>query len=441
MEDTSSMLGEQRPGEQKRADWPAFWAKQGQPWRTEPEIDARRQAELTARRNITPEVLRGIYPFKGMKLQRADIEWLLATHENGRGPVDYHDESQRERVGLDLRGANLSHANLQNLPLARTIGDVTWRTWTNLTQKQHRMAAIQLQHADLKGAHLEEASLEYADLEQADLRGCYMQKANLGTASLQGAYCEGAHMEEVDFWFTMFRDTFLWRTYLQGARFYEANLHGAHLEGLFLANEDGVGPRMADMHWGDVNLTLVDWSQIRMLGEEYNARQKNQDGKPKDRATRLKEFEAAVRANRQLAVALQAQGLNEHAARFVYRAQVLQRKVLALQGPGKLGPYLFSLLLALLTGYGYRMGRIIIAYAFLVSLFATLYYVFGLSHPPHIRLLDAFILSISAFHGRVFSSPFLLESPQSIVTACEAVVGFTVEGIFIAMLTQRFFGK
>lgn len=33
-----------------------------------------------------------------------------------------------------------------------------------------------------------------------------------------------------------------------------------------------------------------------------------------------------MRANRQLAVALQAQGLNEEAARFAYRAHVLQRK-------------------------------------------------------------------------------------------------------------------
>jgi hypothetical protein len=195
MEDTSSFLKEPHPDEQGREDWPTFWAKQGQSWRTEPEIDAPRQAELTTHREITPDILRGISPFKGMKLRRADIEWLLATHEDGRGPVNYHDENQRDRVGLDLRGADLSHAQLQNLPLARTIGDVTWRTWANLTEKQHQMAAIQLQHADLKDAHLEEAALEYAHLEQADLRGCHLEKANIGTANLQGAYCEGAHMQ------------------------------------------------------------------------------------------------------------------------------------------------------------------------------------------------------------------------------------------------------
>jgi len=100
----------------------------GQPWRIEPEIGAERQAELAARRAIAPDVARGIYPFAGMRLERADVEWLLATHEEGRGPVDPFDERHADRVGLDLRGADLSYARLHNLPLAGIVGDVTWRT-------------------------------------------------------------------------------------------------------------------------------------------------------------------------------------------------------------------------------------------------------------------------------------------------------------------------
>src|SRR5258708_29345548 len=41
-----------------------------------------------------------------MKLSRADVEWLLATHENGRGPVDWSDGSQRGREELDVHGAD-----------------------------------------------------------------------------------------------------------------------------------------------------------------------------------------------------------------------------------------------------------------------------------------------------------------------------------------------
>ena len=439
--DVSAIFVEQQPAVHDRDAWQAMWARQGQAWRMEPEISAERQAELSSHLSVAPDVARGIYPFRRVKLHRADIEWLLATHEDGRGPVDYHDPEQSERVGLDLRGADLSYAQLQNLPLARTIGDVTWYIWDNLTEKQHRMAALQLQHADLKGAYLEGSRLEYANLEGADLRGCHLEEVNLGSANLQGAYCEGVHLEGADLWYVRFDGAFLWRAHLQGARLFEAHLASAHLNDLLLANEDGVGPRLVDTHWDDANLAVVNWSQMRILGDEERARQKQQDGIIKDQATRIKDFEEAVRANRQLAVFLQAQGLNEDAAHFVYRSQVLQRKLFALQGRKKLGSYLFSLLLAVLTGYGHRMWRMLLAYVLLLSLFAALYYTFGLNYPPHISPVEAIILSITAFHGRVFSSPFHLESPQGIVTAVEAITGLLFESIFIAMLTQRFFGR
>src|SRR5438132_13437883 len=87
-------------------EWRQYWQAKGFPWRTVPEIDVKRQEELSKCRAIVPDIKNGIYPFKGMKLSRADIEWLLATHEN-RGPVDWSDEIQHEREGLDLRGANL----------------------------------------------------------------------------------------------------------------------------------------------------------------------------------------------------------------------------------------------------------------------------------------------------------------------------------------------
>lgn len=61
--------------------WKAYWKAQGQPWRIEPEIEVERQRYLAERRSITPKIEEGIYPFKDIKLTRADVEWLLATHE------------------------------------------------------------------------------------------------------------------------------------------------------------------------------------------------------------------------------------------------------------------------------------------------------------------------------------------------------------------------
>jgi len=81
-------------------------------WRTEPEIDAEQQKFLAGRLAILPGIQRGTYPFKDVNLTRADIEWLLITHEGGRGPVDWSDVQQRSLVGLDLRSADLHRDQL-----------------------------------------------------------------------------------------------------------------------------------------------------------------------------------------------------------------------------------------------------------------------------------------------------------------------------------------
>src|SRR5581483_8103617 len=56
------------PATDNREGWHAHWQVQGQPWRTEPEIDQKRQEELATRRAIVPDLEKGIYPFGGTKL-------------------------------------------------------------------------------------------------------------------------------------------------------------------------------------------------------------------------------------------------------------------------------------------------------------------------------------------------------------------------------------
>src|SRR5690349_767101 len=107
------------PTSDDKEEWKKFWKSKNQPWRTEPKISKERQKYLTERREIKSDIKQDIFPFKDIKLSRADVEWLLSTHDNNRGPVDWNDESQRERWGLDLRGADLRGEQLNNLPLAR----------------------------------------------------------------------------------------------------------------------------------------------------------------------------------------------------------------------------------------------------------------------------------------------------------------------------------
>lgn len=219
------------------------------------------------------------------------------------------------------------------------------------------------------------------------------------------------------------------------------DLEDASLYETTLGDERYGAASLANVHWRDTNLTVIDWTPVKMLGDEREARQPIWiDGTRKDRMQWIDGYQSAVRANRQLAIVLQNQGLNEDAARFTYRSQILQRKVLWMQR--QVGRWLFSLMLALLTGYGYRIWRIFAAYLLVVLLCAVAYFVLGIYYEPHLSFLEAVLTSITAFHGRVFSEPFLQPGePQLWVTAFESVAGLVIEGVFIAMLTQKFFGK
>ena len=291
----------------------------------------------------------------------------------------------------DLQGAHLSQAQLQGINLSRA----------------------QLQKANLSEAQLQKANLYSAQLQNAILGRTWLQGANLSGAQLQGANLYSAQLQGADLGEAFFDNT-------------------TRLYGVILGDDTYGGASLADVNWGGVNLAVVDWSELKMLGDEDQARRFG--------AWLLEFYQTAVRANRQLAVVLRDQGLNEEADRFAYRAQVLQRKVFWMQK--KFGRGFFSGFLALVAGYGYRMERILFTYAIVVSLFAVAYFVLGIYYEPHLSFLDAVLTSVTAFHGRVFSEPFLHPGePQLWVTAFEAVAGLIVEGVFIAMLTQRFFGR
>ncbi len=531
------------PATDDRAAWRAWWRSQGQSWRLEPEIPPARQALLAERRAIVAEVRVNLYPFAGVSLTRADVEWLLATHENGRGPVMWDDPAQRERVGLDLRGADLQGANLRGLPLARLLGGLAGATGEQVAAAAVRLERsdlreAQLQGADLRGARLEGAraegahmelaqcvraqmkqiDLRHAHLQGASLREAFMEKANLYEAHLEGATLSGtrlqaaslsgAHLEGASIGGARLEQAFLRHTHLEGARLYGARLDRAsligahlagammrrvHLEGASLANVTLGGKRMepddlsrirpwapdfpevlrpadlqrtffdtasvldnvtlgdkqfgyaelADTRWGDANLAVVRWTDGRaaiILGDEREARQHTTpDGKAKTRAERLADLERAVRANRQLAVALQAQGLNEDAGRFAYRAQVLQAQVLRRQL--RIGQYLFSRFLDLLAGYGYRPWRSLVAYLLVIAGFAVTFFIQGALSGPHLAWNEALIISLTAFHGRgFFPEQFQPGDPQSAIAAIEAVIGLLIEICFIATFTQRFLG-
>lgn len=648
----------------------AYWQRVNQPWRTQPEIPELRQLVLRRCLNIAPDIEHGDYPFLDVepKLDRDDIEWLLAHHESAgaTGPVDWSNENQRARRGLDLRGADLRGVDLSGLPLARARFGLSHTEWQRSTPDQRERAAAHLEganlegasleHATLVGAHLEQARCVAAVLEGADLRSAHLARADflearlaeadlrgadltetdlwkatldradlsqarlpkavlreaslehatLTQAQLQGADCIKAHLhhttltqadltgadlhraqlahadltgavlarailthaqltsadlshvnaeealldetqfagasfvaarlarvnlhlsqlvganlsqadlraanltgaqlrtailteadltganlhqaqarsadftrarlENADLRETQLREAILDHADLRGAKLAHADLAAARLgratlaatdlseadltgadlrRAIFDAETDLFGVHIAgdlsgkkaaisiaDLRWGDANLTVVDWSPLRQLGDEHTARAfRDAEGKPKNAPTRLSDYEAAVRGNRQLAAVLRHQGLSEQADRYAHRAQTLQRKVLLRRRA--VFAYLGSHFLNLLAGYGYRPWRGLVFYILIVLAFAAAYMGLGATSGVTLSPLDAAIFSMLSFHGRgfVLAPSITLHSPITILAAVEALVGLIVEVGLIATLTQRFFGK
>ncbi len=557
-----------------------YWQKQGQPWRTQQEINTARQAYLLKCLTTIPNIKEGKYPFKDISLTRADIEWLISEHEKKYGSIIRDEEHEIEYKGLDLRGANLRKVDLHGLPLQNLRGGLSLDEWyfsTNRNFKERDMAGIHLEEANLRDAHLEGANLNGAYLEKADLTNAYLEKADLyqthlekavlcranlrktklreaflqnadfRNAFLEEANLSHAHLEKTNLCSTFLEKADLHAAYLMNAdcinigleyanlnkahleeamlplaRFGGANLSEAHLEGANLTNalfcltkekikksmnesknmgeqvkqplftdirgiffnsatnledivleEDEFNILFADIRWGGVNLAVVNWKQLSMLGEERNARtRKAPNGMHKDKSTRLEEFQRAIRANRQLAIVLQTQGLDEEATIFSYRTQVLRRKltwhrifqlhliqpiwksrynlqntwfwkvfVWLKQKVQYSGLYLFYLFLDIVAGYGYKPGRSFFWYLFVLLIFTAIYNVFY-----HFSPLEAFLFSLTSFHGRGFFpvnnvKQHLLGDPVALLAAIEAVVGVFIEISFVAAFTQRYLGK
>jgi uncharacterized protein YjbI with pentapeptide repeats len=327
-------------------------------WRIEPEIDLGRQEQLDEWRNAGSDIHKGIYPFGGKKLSRADIEWLLFTHRNGRGPVDWSDPSERNALvtektqGLDLRGADLRGVDLSGLPLTGMIGGLDYLDWLDATVEEREKAAILLEESYMLETHLEGAKLRSAYLQDA-----YLRHAHLDWTYLRYAHFEGASL----------RYASLTRANMGGAFFDDAS----QLDNVVLSNNKGECALMGGVHWNDVDLSGIDWSQVTILDDELKAYEsyRRGDGTLKDKAKQYKHLRNALRAYRQLTAVLQSQGLNEEAARFAYRGQQVQRRLLWREK--KILAWLFSCTLDLFAGYGYKPSRF-----FLLAISAYVIFVF-----------------------------------------------------------------
>lgn len=411
----SGQEGSKRAAPDSFASWNAFWAAQGMAWRTEPEIDEARQRFLANRRAVTPNVQQGIYPFRdehgSIALTRSDVEWLLETHESGglRGPIDWNDQMQRGRQGLDLRGADVRSTDLARLPLDGIQAGLTSEEYDVATAVQCRWACTDFEQASLYKTGLRASTLRQTQFTGANLREAHLEAADLAHAVMQHAD-------------------------LRLAFFDEASL---------LTNANLEGARLADVRWNSANLSGINWARAVVPGDERDARSiRLPDGKRKSRAVRLAEYEAAVRACRQLSTVLAAQGLDEVADRFGYRSQVLQRHVLLIRG--RSAAWYGSLLYDLVAGYGYKPTRLLLSYVLVVYAYAMTYYFLsgnGILAGPSLTPLDAIILSIHVVIGHSLPGNHTLTDPLNLLADSEVIVSVAIGLILANAFGRRYFGR
>lgn len=391
-------------------------------------------------------------PFADKKLGRTEVERILAVAHDTGGVADLRGADLREAdlTRMNLAGAKLGDddplatederrqlaARLDRAVLAGTNLEGTVAPGVNFAGANLRAASfinanlmganlteVYAAEANFAGARLTEANLEEARLDQANLAGAVLVGAKLARARLRQAHCEAtdfglANLAGADLRHAYCDD----QTYLGGAL-----LDGALLEGV---------------RYRETDLTAVDWSQVRQLGEEHEAR--NAQIKSRTGA-----YHDAARAYRRLGLALRAQGLTIEGARFLGRARHMEERALwarvrdRWQGrrylPTLTGTvrWLMHTSEGSITAYGeHPIWAVGWAFAALV-VFAGLFMALAPTHPDP---ATALLLSGSALLGHGYATiPGLLVTPGviSFLSVAEAGVGTALMLLFVLAIARK----
>lgn len=260
-----------------------------------------------------------------------------------------------------------------------------------------------LSATNFSGANLLEVDLSGADLYAANLSGAGLTRANLDN--------------QTDLTDAVLTDTPHWYSALVNYR----------------RHKNSFGPAgMADIGWNDfAAFKLVNWSGLRHVGDE---RRKRAPWRAKG------DMDAATRAYTQLSKRLREVGMHEDADRFAYRAKICQRRIHFLRG--HLLRWLFSWLLFVIAGYGYRPLRTLFWYVVVIFGFSLVYVNVGHVNGQPFQLGEALVFSLASFHGRgFFPGTQSLTDMSTQLAVLEATVGLFIEVIFISTFTQRYFQK
>src|SRR5260370_14839966 len=172
----------------------------------------------------------------------------------------------------------------------------------------------------LQGAYLEEANLFVAHLEGARLAGAHLEGTSLLDTHFEGKALGGDELKHLRAWMPHFPEV-LPAAELRGVyRNSRRQLYEIHV------GDDQCGYiALGDVHWGDVNLTVVDWADLKRLGDETIARplkveEEEEGAQPGERGL-------PPRAERAVDMLLRAQEGSDAVVSYVTRSPSLANKV------------------------------------------------------------------------------------------------------------------
>lgn len=241
---------------------------------------------------------------------------------------------------MELRAAYEQNIAENREPYERvhiqTMGELLWicreRGWSG-NQLGNERQRVQLAHAEFARTNLQGVHLLDADFREADFTFANLGDAGLMNACLYGAKLQSANLSGALLWFAQLEDANLQDANLASADLLKSDLSGADMSGAYMdattrlaAAQLDSRTLLADVVWNGVPLTGIAWERVEMLGDERQAHHPDAGRESEEmsgygadptkevqtgKARRIGAYLAAVRANRQLAVALRAQGLND----------------------------------------------------------------------------------------------------------------------------------
>ncbi|MBF0551926.1 MAG: pentapeptide repeat-containing protein [Deltaproteobacteria bacterium] len=178
---------------------------------------------------------------------KPDLERLIISPETCRETPLWNAQTSL----IDLRGANLSEANLQYSKF-KSVG----------------LSRANLDQADLREVRIEWTDLREANLRQADLTRGYLEKVNLQQANLDQAKLTEARLDMVGLDQANLKETDLGRATIIRGKMKDAQLQKADLSSTYLQEVDLTGANLEKSILRKARLEKADLTRANLTGAD-----------------------------------------------------------------------------------------------------------------------------------------------------------------------------